>query len=203
MISRNHINMNYITLGTTFCVFDALYRNRPSLSQNVGFVYEYTDKILNMPYNHDIKWFGFFFISFLLYGVGCVLPDICKQNWFPFKHRTWTHAIYFPIFCFILSWYYPFIFWLGYSYLLHLIYDSFSIAGVCFLYPLSNYKRYGNGAFFKKGHRGLYRVNGNMSREERYKNRGKRGMNESTFVFIVGGIQIIFILVYCYRVLMI
>lgn len=200
MIGRNHINMNYITLGTTFCAFNSLYLHRKTLYPSIPYIYNYTDKILNLPYTHDLKWFGFVFISILLFGVGAVLPDICKQPWFPFKHRTWTHAIYFPIFCFVMSVYYPFLFWLGYSYLLHLIYDSFSIAGVCFLYPFSRYKRYSGGAFIKQGHHGLYRVNGGQSRKERLKQKGRRGVDEVVFVNMVGGLQIIFILIYCFYI---
>ena len=53
--------------------------------------------------------------------------------------------------------------WHGLGYVLHLFWDSFSKAGICWFYPISNYRRYPNGAFVKRGrHLTLYSV-GNAS----------------------------------------
>lgn len=106
-----------------------------------------------------------------LFYLGTLLPDCDTQKsiigriiYIPVEHRTWTHAIWFPLIIFICSIWVPVLFYLGVGYLLHLFWDSLSVGGVCFLYPFSKYKHYGNsGAKIKKGHwLRLYRT-GKMS----------------------------------------
>lgn len=109
-------------------------------------------------------------INAFLFIIGCLLPDCdCEKSaigriiHIPVKHRTWTHTVWclaplilmgFAVSCF---------FWLAYGYLLHLFFDSLSKGGVCWFYPISQYKTWSNGAQVKKNHKFyLYRT-GKMS----------------------------------------
>ena len=95
-----------------------------------------------------------------LYLLGSLFPDIDSDesligrfNPIPMPHRWIPHSLWFMI---------PFvgmaikinpIFWfLVFGMLTHLLLDSVSKAGVCFLNPFTGYKRYPSGAFVKKGH---------------------------------------------------
>lgn len=96
----------------------------------------------------------------LLFYLGTLLPDcdteksiIGRVFYIPVEHRTWTHAVWFPLIIFVCSIWVPVLFYLGMGYLLHLLWDNLSVGGVCFLYPISKYKHYGNtGAKIKRGH---------------------------------------------------
>ena len=73
-----------------------------------------------------------------------------------FKHRTWTHTIWAVIFMFVISYLLPtpqsfnfagnrnyihVIYWMAaWGYFLHLLEDSLSYQGVCWLYPLQRFK---------------------------------------------------------------
>ena len=90
-------------------------------------------------------------ISILLFYLGTLLPDIDFQAsllgrflYLPIEHRSWTHAIYLPIIFGVASiWFRPLLF-LSLGYVLHLLWDNLSKAGICFLYPLNSKKtRYG------------------------------------------------------------
>lgn len=84
-------------------------------------------------------------VAALAYILGSVLPDVDHQYstigkiiHLPFKHRTWTHAIYFPTLFIVIGIFYRWVFWLGVGYLLHIFWDSFSASGIDFFYPKKN-----------------------------------------------------------------
>lgn len=99
-------------------------------------------------------------LAVVLFYLGTLLPDIDSENsmlgkyiHLPIEHRVWTHAIYIPLLFLIGSYWVRVLFWLSLGYLLHLFWDAFSYCGVCFFYPISSYRRFGNtGAKVKKKH---------------------------------------------------
>ena len=92
--------------------------------------------------------------------VGSLLPDIDNRSsilgryfYLPIGHRTWTHSIWAVILFVFLSKYHPFLGCICIGYVLHLLEDSVSAAGICFLYPFKKYISYGNGAFVAPNHK--------------------------------------------------
>lgn len=76
--------------------------------------------------------------------LGSLLPDIDHDKSFLGRyvhlnvpHRTWTHAIWWPLLLFALSSKWPLLFWVGLGWLVHEVFDNMSKAGVCFLYPIT------------------------------------------------------------------
>lgn len=102
----------------------------------------------------------------LLYLFGTLLPDIDSKSsllgrhlHLPFEHRTWTHAIWFPIVFAIGAFAFPPMWGMVLGYVLHLFWDALSVGGVCWFYPISQYRSFGNGGKVKKNHKlKLYRV---------------------------------------------
>lgn len=109
-------------------------------------------------------------LGLVFFYVGTLLPDIDSERsllgrhlHLPFEHRTWTHAIWFPLVFFITGFVFPSMWWLTLGYVLHLFWDALSRGGVCWFYPFSRYISYDSGAKVKAHHRlKLYRV-GSMS----------------------------------------
>lgn len=91
--------------------------------------------------------------------LGALLPDMDSEHsllgrhfYIPLEHRTWLHSIW-P--CFILGvagYRYPIFLWVLLGYVFHLFFDAFSYMGVCWFYPISQYKRLGTKAKVKKCH---------------------------------------------------
>lgn len=110
----------------------------------------------------------------VMFVAASVLPDADSPNtlaskWLrlPGEHRTWTHAIWVPA---LLLWagtvLWP-LTWFGGGWLCHVLCDSLSRAGVCWLWPLQRYVRYPNGAFVADGHRYKFYKTGRDSVSER------------------------------------
>lgn len=98
-----------------------------------------------------------------LYIAGLTLPDI-DQNKIVRKaigHRTWTHSVW-PILAVLAlakALFLP-LAGLAAGMSVHILMDSFSVCGVAWLYPFTNYRKYPGGATVKKGAHvfRLYRV---------------------------------------------
>lgn len=169
MMGKCHVAVNASFAFATFCFTGALV-NAPVESLSNGAyrflewffpervaVYGYSNILFN-----SYVWCG---ICFFLFWLGSLLPDIDsevstlgKHFHLPLEHRTWTHSIWFLIPLGVFAWYHPFGRWLFAGYFLHLIFDSVSVAGICFFYPFQKYRKYGSGAFVAKNHRiKLYR----------------------------------------------
>lgn len=78
----------------------------------------------------------------LLYIFGTVLPDIDtpysmvgRHVHLPFKHRTWTHALWFPIVFCVAGIFFKPLFWLGIGMVVHDFWDALSISGIHWFYP--------------------------------------------------------------------
>lgn len=75
-----------------------------------------------------------------------------------FKHHHWTHTIWFIIPEIIAGFFMPVFWYMGFGYFIHLLLDSPSAMGNCFLIP--RYIQYPNGAQIKPGHKlKLYHTN--------------------------------------------
>lgn len=78
----------------------------------------------------------------LLYILGVLLPDIDtpysaigRRIHIPFKHRTWTHAVWFPLLFGIAGIFFKPLFWLSMGMLIHDFWDSLSASGIHWFYP--------------------------------------------------------------------
>lgn len=98
-------------------------------------------------------------IGVALFVFGTLLPDIDNEKsllgrhvHIPVEHRTWTHALWFVLASAMASTAVPLLWWFTAGYAVHLFWDSLSRGGVCWFYPLSNYRRFGGGAKVKNGH---------------------------------------------------
>ena len=95
-----------------------------------------------------------------LFLIGSLLPD-CDQErsaagkyfHLPLGHRTWTHSIWALVLLLLPALYFSPMRWLFLGYVLHLLWDSVSAAGVCLFYPFQRYREYGSGAKVKPGHK--------------------------------------------------
>lgn len=137
----SHIIMN---VSTACCIGMTGFLILHSETHNL--VYEACAKVKNfMSDSGSMPFFIYCILAILAYILGSLLPDCDHQHsligriiYIPFKHRTWTHAIYFPVILFVVSWFYRWVFWLGLGYLLHIFWDSFSASGIDWLYPKNN-----------------------------------------------------------------
>lgn len=108
-------------------------------------------------------------ISVGLFLLGTLLPDIDSKTsmlgrlvHIPVGHRTWTHTIWVCALLFLPCIWQKIFIWLFLGYVLHLFWDSFSKAGVCWFYPISQYRSYGNAKVKRLHILRLYRT-GNTS----------------------------------------
>lgn len=166
MLGKNHLITN---IASTAIIFSGItfLAARPETNQLNEIAIAAKNYFIPLEENADMfNKIIFFALSFLGFWIGTYLPDIDSPSskfgkiiHLPFKHRTWTHAVWFPLFLFILSFNINFLAWMCLGYVLHLFWDSLSSCGVCWLYPLSQYREYPNGAIVKKGHKiKLYKV---------------------------------------------
>lgn len=99
-------------------------------------------------------------LSIGLYGLGLLLPDCDNPNsmlgrylYIPVEHRTWLHTFWFMIPFMILGCLFGPAHFIWAGIFVHLLCDSVSKCGICWLYPVSKYKHFGAlGAKIKKGH---------------------------------------------------
>lgn len=125
-----------------------------------------------IPTSQTVNLHGTIVLHFAMYLLGALLPDIDNEkSWVgrivhvPFRHRTWTHALYIPIVLIMLSQQFTILLPLALGYINHLLCDSISNAGICWFYPFPGYIRYDNGAFVKRGHKlKLYRTGSDEER---------------------------------------
>lgn len=105
-------------------------------------------------------------INTILFLIGCLLPDCDSEKsiigrivHIPVKHRTWTHTAWCLVPLILMGFAVPCFFLLAYGYFLHIFFDSLSKGGICWFYPISQYKTWASGAQVKKNHKFyLYRI---------------------------------------------
>lgn len=135
------------------------------------------NNFIHLVYKPDIKPISAtsIFIIIAIAWLTSILPDIdmiLKRHHvrhIPFKHRGLTHSIW-PVLMLIYGCFYfqhnqwLFLILLGstFGWISHLIADAYSKAGIAWLYPFTQYKRYANGNMTVKKYRKffipLYRV---------------------------------------------
>lgn len=168
MTGKNHVITNICTVTSTICGVAALHTHAYYTTKTTFFqsVIVGLDGIL-WPCIHTmfldtggLPFPVFAVISMAAFFIGSIMPDIDSENsmlgkflHLPIEHRTWTHAVWVPIVLGLLSILHRCMSWLTLGYLLHLVWDNLSKGGVCFFYPISKYRYFGNsGAKIKDGH---------------------------------------------------
>lgn len=156
---------NHIISNTCSIVLSAecLFLVKDITIKSVPVIHNLCESILNIMTPHTTStillcawWAGAVFLFYL----GTLFPDCDSKNsilgrvfHIPVEHRTWTHAIWLPIILLICSFWVPILSYFCVGYFLHLFWDNLSVGGVCFLYPITKYKHYGNtSAKIKRGH---------------------------------------------------
>lgn len=146
MTSKGHV-IGGLALASVVCNVAA----RPPLV-DLPVICDMVVPILVMP--------PFALVALALFVFGTLLPDCDIESsaigrWFsiPAKHRTWTHSIWAPIllvgiFYVWQKWVWSL--WLVFGYVVHLILDSWSVMGICWLYPYPGYREYASGARVKR-----------------------------------------------------
>ena len=169
MMGKNHIISSTCTLLLGGGVLYQANSYTGTYETEVHFVLNRILDFLNHPFNktesfYIIKLATYVFFAFLFYYIGSLLPDIDSENsllgryfHIPMEHRTWTHTIYFPILILVISFVWPIFFWLFFGIMTHLFWDSLSFGGVCFLNPVTGYRKYGKAKVKKKHILKLYR----------------------------------------------
>lgn len=158
MTGKSHIATNIasaVTIGSGLKLIETQYTGA---GQEVVPLIKDTVFPYLCNYNHipPISWWVLASIAFLL---GTLLPDCDSKTsilgrfvHLPFKHRTWTHSVWFLAIFAFLACLHPLGFYIFAGYFLHMFFDSLSRGGVCWFYPISKYRNYGNGAQVKKKH---------------------------------------------------
>lgn len=159
MTGKSHVACSAssaVMIGSSLRLVEKKYNlicndNVVSFIQNAA--YPYLSGYHQMLY---IIWWVLAGIAFIL---GTLLPDCDNENsmlgkviHLPFEHRTWTHTFWFLIPFLVGAFFHPLFFYAGAGYFFHLFFDALSRGGVCWFYPISEYRSYGGGAKVKKKH---------------------------------------------------
>jgi membrane-bound metal-dependent hydrolase YbcI (DUF457 family) len=123
-----------------------------------------TESFLGLPFAISL------IICLAFYLIGVLFPDTDSEKsmlgkfiHIPVRHRTWMHAIWVPLIAIGLSYFVQPLMWFSVGYIVHLFWDSLSVGGICWFYPISRYRSFDSGAQIKKKHwLKLYRT-GNTS----------------------------------------
>ena len=105
-------------------------------------------------------------ILIALYTFGTLLPDIDSSNsllgrWFylPVEHRGATHTMWALGILLLAGVGLPLVIPVAVGYFVHLWMDDLSRSGICWWYPISQYREYNGGGRIKKGfHLWIYRT---------------------------------------------
>lgn len=140
MRGESHVCMN-VTAGAVIAETCLLFEKLPGIPDwlKTGTT-AFTDFMLD---GGTLPLIVFLPICILLYLIGALLPDIDTPYstlgriiYIPVEHRTWTHALWFPvIFCIAGIWVRPLL-WLGIGVLFHDCADFFSASGLQWFYPI-------------------------------------------------------------------
>lgn len=161
MQGKNHL---VTSTGTVLLIDSGFYLLRQFTAADVSWIHNICglyENIKNWFLDSGILPMVLFVpICVILFYLGVLFPDVDNEKsmlgryvHIPLEHRTWTHAVWIPVVFFLISLRYRMWFWFSFGYFLHLLQDSLSVMGVCFLYPVSKYRKYPSGAKVKKNHR--------------------------------------------------
>lgn len=148
MMGKHHVMVNTGILGAGLISFAAVHFS--GLSFPAG-------KIVVSV--HTVRRSLYLLFLYAIFVTGSLFPDIDSSKsvlgryiYLPFKHRTWTHSLFFLLLLFplVLTGVPGFLFFTGY--VLHLLADSCSAGGICWLYPFVRFREYSSGAKVAPGH---------------------------------------------------
>lgn len=159
MLGRDHIIANAATAAILF-TGAATLAAQPAASP-VGALAPAASAVLSaFTEYHSMPGSAVVGLGLVFFLVGTLLPDIDSERsllgrciHLPIEHRTWTHAIWFPLVLVVAGFAFPPLWWAALGYVLHLFWDSLSRGGVCWFYPFSRYVKYGSGAKVKRNHK--------------------------------------------------
>lgn len=161
MIGKHHVQITILLTGTIITGLSFVHNLTQFYTIDFsGFSLLLPSEItLSFSNGFFMETFIFIVIAFASLIFGCLLPDIDSPTsmlgkifYLNVGHRTWTHSIWAVALLGYFSIRYYFVRWLLLGYCLHLIEDSVSAAGLCFLYPFKRYRKYGH-AFVAPGHK--------------------------------------------------
>lgn len=157
MMGKQHmiVNSAIVIAGSSICY--KLYMSEKSWIGS-----ELAIKLIEYFYPIEMShwlWIPWSFLLFAAMLFGSLLPDIDRKSsmlgryfYVPIKHRTWTHTIWALLLFVILIPITPVFGAMFIGYGLHLVMDAVSAAGICWFYPLQQYRYYPNGAMVAKHH---------------------------------------------------
>lgn len=164
MTGRDHVIAGTATIGIADGVVHGLSALSEKFLPTQSLVYKYHGMFLQG--SSFFAKAGWAIGAAVLFYLGTLLPDIdtgestirkilhiqnkkVNEKW----HRTWTHSVWPLLLLGVLMWQVSIFFWLFFGYLTHLIWDSVSAMGICWLYPFQKYLVYPSGARVVKGHK--------------------------------------------------
>lgn len=155
MVGKNHLRVSVPTLVAGGTAVFALSRCDGTLGE-IGL------RVLRafVPAGGVVKTVLWVLAGLALYALGTLLPDIDSRGstlgrfiYLPVRHRTLTHTIWVVLLLGLLSWKLPLFWWLTFGYFAHIFWDSLSVGGIAWTWPIGRYIYYPNGASVKKGFR--------------------------------------------------
>lgn len=160
MMGKSHVITNLANATGCWCIGNAVRRGRIQAPEPVVGACARIGEVL-LPHGNGVLGAAVLAIRVLTFFiVGSLLPDIDhagsilgRHVKFPGEHRGITHSIWPVLLVFGLAIRWNILLWLGFGYLLHLLWDSLSAGGICWLYPFMRYREYPGGAKVAPGHK--------------------------------------------------
>ena len=158
MMSKSHLSCNAATVAALACAagpIKNLITEVPRVPSEITGALERAGALF-MPDGNPAVTVLRTVIGMACFFLGTLLPDVDNRNsmlgryvYIPIGHRTITHTAWaVAVFALAGLRLWP-LTWLALGYFLHLFYDMFSVQGVCWLWPLSRYRKYPGGATVK------------------------------------------------------
>lgn len=146
MMGKSHILVNSCVLAQTICL-SRLDIFQDIASKSLRFITNGNPSIPNMA------------IGAGLFLLGALLPDIDnprsilgRRFYLPVTHHRLTHTLWALLILSAISVVNHLAIALALGYLCHLLTDAPGAQGIAWLYPITGYKTYKNGASVKNGH---------------------------------------------------
>ncbi|WP_163228037.1 metal-dependent hydrolase [Bifidobacterium choloepi] len=182
MLGRHHVEsgvaLGVIGAGVATIAGVRLLTGQPASGLGAAYAQWFShvlDGVAAMSWGARLRGLAVGVVAFI---VGTLLPDIdvptssiCKIlhtgliRW-PFPHRTLTHSIWPILVLLFFSTWLPWLAWLAAGMFTHILLDSLSTSGVCWLWPLTRYRKSGRMGHRKRvnqRHRvHLYKVGGSV-----------------------------------------
>lgn len=157
MLGKNHVVANLSTAGLAGAAVFGLRRYTGPGSEMIQSGLTSIKTAVITPQDGLLKYaavagcFGLFVLGSMLPDIDSATSKLGRYIKVPGEHRTWTHTMWMVFLFAGLSIKWRMLTWLTLGYFLHLFYDSLSKGGVCWFWPISQYRTYQSGAKVKKG----------------------------------------------------